>query len=121
LTREVHEAQESSSEAVVKVSIGTFVRSSFETRFGPDVAKSLREASIHYARRLRSRRKPRAVPVFYRGLKAGSAPAHVVEFALNEQIRSQLEEEALRQEVSLDELLRHAALVYLADLDAAPA
>ncbi len=121
LKREIREAQESSSEAIVKVSIGTFVRSSFETRFGSDVAKSLREACIHYARRLRSGRKPRAVPSLYRGLETANRSAQVVEFALGNQIRDQLEEEALRQRVSMDELLRHAALVYLADLDATAA
>jgi hypothetical protein len=121
LKREIREAPASSSEAIVKVSIGTFVRSSFETRFGSDVAKSLREACIHYTRRLRSGRKPRAAPSLYRALEAGNAPAQVVEFALHERIRGQLEEEALRQQVSMDELLRHAALVYLADLDATPA
>ena len=105
----------------MKVSIGTFVRSSFETRFGSDVAMSLREACLHYARRLRSGRKPRAVPSLYRGLETGNASTQVVEFALQDPIRGQLEEEAQRQHVSMDELLLHAALTYLADLDAAPA
>ena len=105
----------------MKVSIGTFVRSSFETHFGSDVAKVLREACIHYARRLRSGHKPRAVPSLYRGLETGNGSAQAVEFALQDPIRGQLEAEAQRQHVSMDELLLHAALVYLADLDAAPA
>jgi hypothetical protein len=121
LKPEICEVQASSSEAIVKVSIGTFIRSSFETRFGSDVAKSLREACIHYARRLRSGRKPLAVPSLYRRLETGNGSAQVVAFALQNPVHRQLEEEAKRQHVSMDELLLHAALVYLADLDAAPA
>ncbi len=45
----------------------------------------------------------------------------MVEFPLQDPVRGQLEQEADRQRVSMDELLHHAALVYLADLDAAPA
>ena len=52
---------------------------------------------------------------------AGNASTQVVEFALQDPIRGQLEEEAKRQRVSMDDLLLHAALIYLADLDAAPA
>ncbi len=105
--------------------MGTFVHASFETRFGSDVATSLREACVHYSRRLRSGRKPRAVPAFCRGLDGGATDGdgatQVVEFPLRDPIRAQLEEEASRQQVSLNELLHHAALIYLADLDAAPA
>ena len=133
MKREIREGRASSSEAIVKVSMGTFVRSSFEARFGSDVATSLREACVHYSRRLRSGREPRAVPAFSRGLgngngaangegaTIGNGAAQVVEFALRDPIRAQLEEEARRQQVPLGDLLIHAALIYLADLDAAPA
>jgi hypothetical protein len=123
LKREIRGGPASSSEAMVKVSMGTFVRSSFESRLGSDVANSLRGACVHYSRRLRSGRKPRAVPAFYRGLgngtTNGNGAAQVVEFALRDPIRVQLEEEARRQRVPLDDLILHAALIYLADLDAA--
>ena len=133
MKREIHEGRASCSEAIVKVSMGTFVRSSFEARFGLDVATSLREACVHYSRRLRSGRKPRAVPPFHcgpgngdgatngEGATSGDGAARVVEFPLRDPIRAQLEEEARRQQVPLGDLLIHAALVYLADLDIAPA
>lgn len=120
MKREVLHAQRSSSEAIVKISIGTFVRSSIEARFGSDVARVLREACIHYARRLRSGRKPLRVPRFYRRLGPGIGSTSV-EFLLDERVRKQLESEAKRQHVQMDELLLHAALVYLADLDSASA
>lgn len=103
----------------MKVSIGTFARSSLETRFGSDLAKVMREACIHYARRLRSGRRPRGVPSFHRVLEPSNGSTRVA-FTLQSSIRSQLEGEARRQQVSMDEFLRHAALVYLADLDSAP-
>ena len=121
LKREIRGGPASSSEAMVKVSMGTFVRSSFESRLGSDVANSLRGACVHYSRRLRSGSRPRAVPSFCRRL--GSAPGadvQEIEFALGEPIRLQLCEEARRQRVSMDELLLHAALIYLADLDRVP-
>ena len=55
------------------------------------------------------------------GATDGDGATQVVEFPLRDPIRAQLEEEASRQQVSLNELLHHAALIYLADLDAAPA
>jgi len=118
LKREVHHAPVSSSEAIVKVSIGTFIRSSFEARFGSDVARVFREACVHYAKRLRSGRKPIGMPSIYRRPRAadGIIP---IEFTLDDRITKQLEWEARRQHVSLDEFLVHAALVYLADLDSA--
>lgn len=118
MKREVHHAPVSSSEAIVKVSIGTFIRSSFEARFGSDVARVFREACVHYAKRLRSGRKPIGMPSIYRRPRAadGIIP---IEFTLDDRITKQLEWEARRQHVSLDEFLVHAALVYLADLDSA--
>ena len=107
----------------MKVSLGTFVRSSCETRFGSDLARVLREACIHYARRLRSGRRPVGVPNIYRRPRSAGSDIRLmpVEFFLPERITKQLEWEARRQHVSLDELLVHAALVYLADLDSVPA
>lgn len=60
------------------------------------------------------------MPSFHRVLEPSNGSTRVA-FTLQSSIRSQLEGEARRQHVSMDELLLHAALVYLADLDAAPA
>ena len=98
MKREVCEAQSSSLEAIVKVSIGTFARSSLETHFGSDLAKVMREACIHYARRLRSGRRPRGVPSFHRVLEPSNGSTRVA-FTLQSSIRSQLEGEARRQQV----------------------
>jgi hypothetical protein len=122
LKGEVRNAKCSSSEAIVKVSLGKFVRSSFETRFGADFASVMRQACIHYARRLRSGRKPLGAPNFYRRHGTGGSDSGLmpVEFPLDDRIMKQLEWEARRQHLSMDEMFVHAALVYLADLDAAP-
>jgi hypothetical protein len=101
---------------MVKISLGGFALSSFQSIFGADLARGIQQACLHYARRLRSNRKPRPVPELYEpGQDEG--PTIPIEVTLSGPVSAELQGEAERQHVSLDRLLHHAALVYLADLD----
>lgn len=116
MTERVRPIQDSSSSTMVKISLGGFALSSFQSIFGPDLGRGIQQACLHYARRLRSSRKPRPVPQFYEPGRVEEA-AIPIEFPLSLSVSEELKGEADRQHVSLDRLLHHAALVYLADLD----
>jgi hypothetical protein len=101
----------------MRVALGTFTRAGIEARFGSDVKAGMEAALRHYTRRLRSNRPPMDVPAFApEHVSTGSDDAFELEVAA--EIERGLEREAKRQGVSTAVLLRHAALVYLADLDA---
>lgn len=116
MTERVRRIQGSSSPTMVKISLGGFALSGFQSIFGPDLGRGIQQACLHYARRLRSNRKPRPVPKFYEP-GSGEETMIPIEFALSGSVSEELKVEADRQHVPLDRLLQHAALVYLADLD----
>jgi len=101
---------------MVKISLGSFALSSFQSIFGSDIGRGIQQACLHYARRLRSNRKPQPVPAFYEP-GSGDGATIPIEIALAGPVSEELKVEADRQHVPLDRLLQHAALVYLADLD----
>lgn len=113
-------AARSSTTAIVKVPIGTFARSGLEMRFGADIGRAMQTASHHYALRLRSAQRPVGIPGFYPPIEQGEMSTEV-DVSLENWTKAQLEQEAGRQGASLPQLLLHAALVYLADLDSPPA
>lgn len=100
----------------MRVTLGSFARSGIEAHLGTDVAAGVRTALLHYARRLRSGRKPLELPRFRRE-HPPEAPAADLEVALDPEVERMLVRETRRQEVSLEQLTAHAVLVYLADLD----
>src|ERR1700761_7258827 len=51
---------------LVKVVLGPFARDSIEDRFGPHLNRGVQAALRHYARRVRSARRPPEVPLFMR-------------------------------------------------------
>jgi hypothetical protein len=100
----------------VKVELGYFATCAMQARVGTDLAQGVREAVKHYSRRLESGRKPLALPPF---LGSDDAPEEelALEVAIGPETEATLEREADRQHATPQQILRHAVLTYLADLD----
>ena len=102
----------------MKVELGRFARAGIESHYGNDLGAGVRAALVHYTRRLRSGRRPVAVPRF--GGDPWPADSDVVlEFEVDPAITAALEHEVHRHGVSVGQLTAHAVLIYLADLDQA--
>lgn len=104
----------------MKIVLGKFARSSIETEIGPDLAVGVRAALAHYTSRLKSTWTPVAPPHFDRGEDGGDT-AEAFELPVEAETEAAFAKEASRHGVPLDEVLSHAVLTYLADLDAAAA
>jgi hypothetical protein len=99
---------------MIRVQLGEFACSGLEEHFCSDLAGGVRRALIHYAYKVRVGRRPVAPPRFL-----GDQPPPKVEFELklDPETEAALEQEALRQRVSLARLAAHAVLAYLAELE----
>lgn len=100
----------------MKVVLGKFARSGIETQLGTDLAVSVQAALTHYTRRLKSTWAPLAPPLF-RKSQAADDPAEPFDLTVEAEVEAALETEARRHEVPVQEILAHAVLTYLADLD----
>ncbi len=104
----------------MKVALGKFARSSIETRFGADIDAGIQAAVLHYARRLKSAWPPVGIPWFCRGKAAVSSDTvSSLEVLLDPELEEELECEARRNQVPVEQVLTHAVFVYLADMDSA--
>jgi len=102
----------------MRIELGTFARAGIESHYGSDLDAGVRAALVHYTRRLRSARRPMALPTFQAG--ASSADSDVaLELQVDPSVTAALQHEVDRHGVSVQELTTHAVLVYLADLDRA--
>ena len=102
----------------MRVVLGKFARTGIETQLGADLDEGVRAALVHYTRRLKSKWTPLAPPYFSRG-QAYGGPAEEFELSVEAETEAALVGEARRHQVHVDEILAHAVLTYLADLDAA--
>jgi hypothetical protein len=91
--------------------------SGVEASAGAKPADAVRSAVLHYVRELK---RGRAVPFprFGRGSDHASTLAGI-DLDLDGDTASELEREAERQHVRIEQLLAHAMFVYLADVDSA--
>jgi hypothetical protein len=103
---------------LVKVVLGPFARDSIEDRFGPHLNRGVQSALRHYARRVRSARRPPEVPAFMREVEIDPATAIELDVAVPYEVQSALEREARLQLLALDRVVAHAIFVYLSDVDA---
>lgn len=101
----------------MRVALEPFARESFES-LGLDPSAGTRAAVRHYLRRLRSQRRPAAIPDFRRGLQVGPPTGVEIEIAVSHEVERALAREAGRQGVPVDLVVNHAAFVYLADMEA---
>ena len=102
----------------MKVELGRFARVGIESHYGRDLDAGVRAALVHYTRRLRSGRRPVALPGF-RGAGSSADSAMALELQVDPSVAAALQHEVHRHGVSVEELTAHAILVYLADLDEA--
>jgi hypothetical protein len=102
----------------LRFTLGNFARWGIESRLGNDLAAGAQLALAHYARRLRSGRKPAAPPAFLH-LETDSEVATSLDLALEPETLNVLKREAARHQMPLERILAHAIFVYLADLDGA--
>jgi hypothetical protein len=105
----------------MKVIVGPFALWGIQAQVGSDVGAAIETALTHYARRLRSGRPPSEVPAFRRD---GDAPepeqgGRVFNLAVDEGTDRVLRYEAERQGTSLDRLVDHTIMVFLADMERA--
>jgi hypothetical protein len=100
----------------MEIVLGAFTSRSVESALGPDLGSGVRLAVRRYVRRLTagSAVAPVAVPALGAEL---DPPAVTVEFDLEPTAVLVLEEEARRCGTDVRQIVRHAVLVYLADLD----
>jgi hypothetical protein len=98
----------------VKIALGKFAGSGIEELFGADLGVGVQAALTHYTRRLSSNLKPVPPPRFdWSSVDA----AAVFELPVAPEVEAALESEAREQKVTIEQILVHAVLVYLADLE----
>jgi hypothetical protein len=99
---------------MVTVELGKLSCTGLEGHFGTDLTVGARKALLHYAYKLRTRRKPVAPPSFL----GGSSPIEAkFDLTLDRESEALLSQEASRLRLSTTQLATHAVLVYLAELD----
>lgn len=101
---------------MVRVTLGSFACSGIETHLGSDLPAGVRTALFHYAGKLKTGRRPVAFPRFL----ADQAPQETkvaLDLAIDPETEMMLEQEALRQRTTTGQLVAHAVLVYLAELE----
>jgi hypothetical protein len=101
----------------MRVALGHFARSGIEAHLGADLPAGVQAALCHYWRRLRSGRTAIELPRGGRGLALDRSGASF-ELPVEAEMRLTLEHEAERQATTVDRVLLHAVLLYLAHLDA---
>ncbi|MGN6257829.1 MAG: hypothetical protein ACTHN3_08795 [Solirubrobacterales bacterium] len=99
---------------MISVNLGELACSGLEEHFCSDIPAGARRALLLYAHKLRAGRRPTAPPRF---LSDPPPPRANFELRLDPETEAVLEQEALRQRVSLSQLAAHAVLVYLAELE----
>lgn len=100
----------------MKIALGKFASSGLETHLGPDIPAGVRTATFHYVAQLRSGRPPRAFPRFLSNRRP-SEPGVEIEMIVDAETEALLDREALRQRTTANELVAHAVLAYLAELE----
>jgi hypothetical protein len=100
----------------VKIALGTFACNGIESILDAEVAAGVRAALSDFTQRLESGRPPMSVPGAL--WDADSAePAMAVDLPLDERTWQLLWREASRQGTTVEQLVAHSVLAYLAELD----
>lgn len=102
----------------MKVALGSFASSGIEDHLSADIPAGVQAALFHYAGKMKTGRGLLDVPRFSPEQAFGETKAGVeLELEVDEEIEAMLEIEAARQGVTIDQLVVHAVLIYLAELD----
>ena len=97
----------------MKVALGKFAALGIEHHLGVDLVFGVQVALAHYLRGLRSGLAPVDPPWFSRGAER----CEPFELPLDAEAEDQLDRLTRRFGLTVDQILTHAVLVYLADLD----
>jgi hypothetical protein len=100
----------------MKVELGKIACSGIETHLGADVPAGVRMALFHYASKLKAGRKPTPFPRFLAD-RTPQEPEMAFDLLVDAETEAMLEQEALRQRTTMDQLVTHSVLVYLAELE----
>jgi len=100
----------------MRVALGAFACAGITAHIGGDITAAVEKAAFHYASRLKADRPPIGLPRFADG-PGPEGPEQVIELELASEVEDLLAAEARRQGVAVEQLVAHAVLVYLAELD----
>lgn len=106
------------SAAWLKIRLGKFSALSIEAGLGGDIVAVTLAAARHYARGLRSGRRPVGLPNLARLGVPDSDLGAEFDLLLPADVAEPLADEASRREAPIELIVSHAVLVFLADLDA---
>jgi hypothetical protein len=103
----------------MKIALGGFARSEIEAQLGSDLVAGVELALRQYARRLRSRHPPPGFPRFELARRFKAAETEL-DVDVEPEVAQILQHELSKSDPQLSpgQLVKHAVLVYLAELDA---
>lgn len=102
----------------MKVALGSFACSGIEDHLSADIPAGVQAALFHFAGKMRTGRGPVDVPRFWSEQAFDKSKVGTeVEVEVDEEIEAVLEMEAARQGITISQLIVHAVLLYLAELD----
>jgi|SRR5215213_1489362 len=99
----------------MKIELDKLACSGLENQRGGLVA-GLHAALFHYTGRLKTGRRPLSYPRFLADQPA-KAPHLVVEVEVDPEIEASLEREAAASQVTVNQIVGHSVLIYLADTE----
>lgn len=100
----------------MRVALSKFACDGIETQLGSDIPGGVRMALFHYASKVKSGRGPVSFPRFLAD-RGEAEPEMAFDLLVDPATEAVLESETTRQETTLERLVGHAVLVYLAELD----
>lgn len=100
----------------MKVALGTFACSGIEACLDTDLPSGVEAAVSDFTQRIAAGKAVLGIPRLAREA-ADDAQARCVDLSVDERTWMVLEREAARQGATLNELVTHSVLVYLAELD----
>src|ERR1044071_9441015 len=100
----------------MRVALGKFASSGIETHLGPDIAAGVRTAMFHYVAKLRTGRQATPLPRFLANVSP-QEPGIAIDLSIDPETEALLRREALRQRTTASQLVAHAVLIYLAELE----
>jgi len=107
----------------MKVIVGPFALWGIKTQAGSDPGAGIETAVTHYARRLKSGKPPGDIPRFRRGTEdqedQDAEEGRVFHLAVDSETEAALKREAARQGTSVNRLVDHTIMVFLADMELA--
>ena len=100
----------------MRVTLGRIACNGIESQWGPDIPAGARAGLGQYSRTLESGQVPIGIPRFCRD-QPRPIPGLTFDVAIDADEQVALERAADQEGVTVDQFVRHAILVFLADLD----